>query len=103
MSDRCRCLVAMLCVLVWSVGAAAQEPGVARPPVFKSLFAVNPLGAGGVSAAPDADDGPSADAVSSTDRDESGTPLASPQAAPTPLDAERRACDGCPQRSVGKA
>jgi len=101
-----RCLIVALCVLGWSAGAGAQEPSSGRLRVAAGLFAANPS-AVAVSAAPDPDVPAAGDVASSpeaTSTGDSATPLEpdAPQASP-PLNAERRACDGCPRRSVGKA
>src|SRR6188472_1276394 len=101
-----RCLIVALCVLGWSAGAGAQEPSSGRLRVAAGLFAANPS-ALAVSAAPDPDVPAAGDVASSpeaTSTGDSATPLEpdAPQASP-PLNAERRACDGCPRRSVGKA
>jgi hypothetical protein len=100
-----RCLVITLCVVGWSVGAAAQDPGNGRLTAPAKLLAVNPPDTGTVSASLVADDPASAGVDSTPVPAASAASVDTPSATSetTSLDAERRACDGCPQRSVGKA
>src|SRR4051812_39021047 len=98
-----RCLIVALCVLGWSVEAGAQEPGNGRLRMAAGLFPVN-LAAADVSAAPSPDSTAAGGVVSGNGApatEDSSTPEASAaQGTAPPFIAERRACDGCPPRSV---